>query len=317
MKFTIGLPITKTKYLQEALDGISSQTYSDFELIIKNNASTPETIAEIRNMCSGWIGKENVQYFESEKHLGMTANFNSIVEKAQGQYFTIMSDDDIMEPEYLAEFDILTSKLPDVKVFHCRVKRIDGNGGLLDFSENCPELESQIDFVYQRMKSKRTIYLSDYVVDTKALKEIGGFPLDSSGWGCDEITWIRLAYNGIGSTQKTLLKYRRFLGNYSLSRENLQKRFKDVDLMDKIISDTIKANIEKGNCIYPKEYLLALNKNKTVKQKDYILEHYAKSNNILGILKFYTKNQSQLSLKGLFKTLLLKTVYRNKLYYSV
>jgi hypothetical protein len=86
MKFTIGLPITKTKYLQEALDGINSQTFTDYELIIKNNANTPEKIAEIKSMCSEWIGKANVQYYESKEQLGMTANFNSIVEKAR--YFT-------------------------------------------------------------------------------------------------------------------------------------------------------------------------------------------------------------------------------------
>lgn len=313
MKFTIGLPITKTKYLQESLDGISSQTFTDFELIIKNNANTPEKIAEIRSICSGWIDKKNVQYYESKEQLGMTANFNSIVEKATGDYFTIMSDDDIMEPEYLSEFSKLISKYPEVKVFHCRVQRVDGNGSLIDFSENCPELESQIDFIYQRTKSKRTLYLSDFIADTQALKEIGGFPIESSGWGCDEITWMRLAYNGIGFTPKVLLKYRRFLGNFSLSKENLQRRFKDVDLIDKVISDIIKSNTAMEGCIYSQEYLLALNDIKTKKQKDYILEHYAKSNNILGTFVFFLKNKKELSLKGLSKALLLKNMYRKNL----
>jgi glycosyltransferase involved in cell wall biosynthesis len=317
MRFTIGLPITKTKYLQEALDGIKNQTFTEFELIIKNNANTPEKIAEIRNICSSWIGQENVQYYESKEQLGMTANFNSIVEKAKGEYFTIMSDDDIMEPDYLMEFSQLVSKHQEVKVFHCRVQRIDGNGSLLDFSENCPEVESQIDFIYQRMRSKRTLYLSDFIVNTQALKEIGGFPSDSSGWGCDEITWTKLAYNGIGFTQKVLLKYRRFLGNFSMSKENLQKRFKDVDLMDRTISDIIKATTAKVGCIYPESYLLELNKNKIKKQKDFILEHYAKSNNILEIFVFFSKNQKELSFKGLFRVLLLKTIYRNKLYNSI
>lgn len=317
MKFTIGLPITKTKYLQEALDGIRSQTFRDFELIIKNNAKTPEIIAEIKKICTEWIEKENVQYYESKEQLGMTANFNSIVEKANGDYFTIMSDDDVMEPEYLSEFSKLVDKHPNVKVFHCRVKRIDGKGSVLDFSENCPELESQIDFIYQRMKSKRTLYLSDFIVDTQALKEIGGFPIESSGWGCDEITWTKLAYNGVGFTQKVLLKYRRFLGNFSLSKENLQKRFKDIDLIDKIVSDIIKINTEGNTSIYSQDYLLALNKAKTQKQKDYVLEHYAKSNNIVGILMFFSKNKKEISNKGLFKALLLKTLYRNKLYNQV
>ncbi|WPR73543.1 glycosyltransferase family A protein [Algoriphagus sp. NG3] len=317
MKFTIGLPIIKTEYLQATLDGIQNQTFTDYEVVIKNNASTPEKKAEIKKVCSEWIGKENVKYFESNEQLSMTANFNSILEHAKGDYFTIMSDDDIMEPEYLQEFALLSSKYPDVKVFHCRVKRIDGNGSLLDFSENCPEWESQIDFIYQRMKSKRTLYLSDFLVDTQALKEIGGFPIESFGWGCDEITWCRLAYNGIGFTPKVLLKYRRFLGNFSMSKENLLKRFKDVELIDEIINNIITNNTAKKDCLYPQSYLQNLNAHKTQKQKDFVLEHFAKSSNYIGILLFFAQNKKELTYKGLFKAIILKTFFKNKFYNAV
>jgi glycosyltransferase involved in cell wall biosynthesis len=309
MKFTIGLPIIKTGYLKETLDGIDNQIFKDYELIIKNNAASKETKDQIRVICKDWIKRENVQYLESDEQLKMTQNFNSILDKANGEFFTIMSDDDIMEPEFLNEINILNIRYPNVDVLHCRVQRIDGNSSLLDFSEICPEWESRIDFIYQRMKSKRTLYLSDFVVNTKELKKIGGFPIESSGWGCDEITWCKLASNGIGFTPKALIKYRRFLGNFSMSKENLMNRFKDVDLMHSVIEDIIKKDTLNKEGIYPQQFLIRLLNNMIQKQKDYILIHYAKSTNTLGVCAFFFKNRNELSYKGLLKAVAFKTIY--------
>lgn len=316
MKFTVGLPITKTGHLMATLEGIKNQGFHDFEVIIKNNANSPEKKAEIKEMCKDWITKSNVKYYESESQLTMTENFNSILEKAEGEYFLIMSDDDIMEPDFLKEFDSLINKYPDTKVFHCRVKRIDGEDNLIDFSELCPEWESQIDFVYQRLTGKRTLYLSDFVVSTQALKNKGGFTYLPKGWGTDEVTWIELGYNGIGFSPKVLLKYRRFLGNFSMSKENLQGRFRDVEIMHEIIDKTISENCENNKGIYPKDYLLQLSKKRKQKQFDYILEHCAKSSNLVGMLKFYNENKEKLSKSGLSKSLVLKLFFKNKLYFQ-
>src|SRR5690606_19256467 len=110
MKFTIGLPITKTKYLKEALESIDAQTYKDFEIIIRNNANTAEVKTEIKTICADWIKRDYVTYEESKEQLNMPANFNKLVEKAQGEFFTILSDDDVMDKDFLSEFNALTIK---------------------------------------------------------------------------------------------------------------------------------------------------------------------------------------------------------------
>ncbi len=314
MKFSIGLPITKTKYLKDSLDSIDAQTFKDFEVVIRNNAKTPELKSEIKEICKDWINRANVTYTESAEQVSMTQNFNKIIENVRGEYCLIMSDDDIMEPAYLEEFNNLIEKYPSVNVFHCRVMRIDGNNQLIDFSENCPELENQLDFIYHRMTSRRALYLSDFVAKTSALKNIGGFPVESSGWGCDEITWMRLADNGVAFTQKVLLKYRRFLGNFSMSKENLLLRFKDVNFVKETTEQIIESSFKNSKPVYPYQYLIDLNNIKTQKQKDFIIEHYAKSSNLMETLTFFTQNKKELTYKGLFKSLVLKTFYKKKTY---
>ncbi|MGX7835786.1 glycosyltransferase, partial [Campylobacter fetus subsp. venerealis] len=90
----------KTKYLKESLDSIDAQTFKDFEVIIRNNANTPELKAEIKDLCKDWLNRPNVTYEESTEQLTMPANFNKIVDKARGDFFTILSDDDVIDKEF-------------------------------------------------------------------------------------------------------------------------------------------------------------------------------------------------------------------------
>ncbi|GAA0879725.1 hypothetical protein GCM10009119_26940 [Algoriphagus jejuensis] len=304
MKFTIGLPITKTKYLKESLDSIDAQTFKDFEVIIRNNAKTPEVKSEIKEICKTWLNRSNVTYEESSEQLSMPANFNRILDRAKGQFFTILSDDDVMNEEFLNEFNELTLKYPATKVFHCRVKLIDGESKFIGVTEICPEWEKQEDFVFERIKEKRDFFLSDFIANTEALKEIGKFPEEISGWGLDEITWSKLGYNGVGYSSKLLLEYRMFPGNFSLSKENLKKRFKDIEVMrenfEKIIYDTCNGK----DSIYPLNYMLDLNRKRTQDQHDLVFKFQTLSGNIYQNVVFYFKNKSQLSKKRAFKQLI-------------
>lgn len=312
MRFTIGLPITKTGHLQETLDSIEKQTFKDYEIVIKNNASTKERKEEIKGMLVDWLKKPNVKYFESQEQLSMTMNFNTVLEKAEGEYFLIMSDDDVMEADYLLEFNSLTEKYLDVNIFHCRVRRIDGNGNLIDFSELCPEFESQIDFVYHRIKGLRSLELSDYVLKTRAFKDADGFTNLPMGWGTDEINWIKLGKKGFVFTPKILLDYRRFLGNFSLSKENLQGRFKDIDIMHHVIDNTIEEVCSNNQSIYPKDFLLNLSKERKQKQIENILVSLGKSSNNFEILSFYLKNRDKLKTRAFFRALFIKLGKKSK-----
>lgn len=306
MRFTIGLPITKTKYLKESLDSIDAQSFNDFEVIIRNNAKTPEIKVEIKEICKNWINRSNVTYQESEEQLNMPSNFNKIVENATGEFFTILSDDDVMNKDFLHEINTLIIKYPETKVFHCRVKLIDGENNFLGITEICPEWEKQEDFVFQRINKQRDFFLSDFVVNTKALKEIGGFSDKTSGWGVDEITWSSLAYNGVGFSNKLLLNYRIFPDNFSLSSENLKKRFKDIEVMHENFEKIIHKTCNLSDSFYPLDYMLELNLKRTQRQNDLVFRFQTLSGNFFQNVLFFIKHKSRLknktAIKNLFKS---------------
>lgn len=303
MVFTIGLPITKTGHLSATINGILSQNFQDFEVIIKNNALDSKTKKEIKNICKPLLNLKNTIYLESKTHLPMADNFNSILEKANGDFFVIMSDDDVMESDFLSEFEKLIKKYPDLDVFHCRVKEIDENDNFIKLYENCPEIESRIDFLYNRINYKRSIYLSDFIVSTKSLKQIGGFPNETSAWGLDEITWIKLGEKGFAYTPKVLLNYRVFKGNISYNPKNMEKRFNDIDFMEREIEQIIKKESLKSDFIYPIDFLFDLNKKRTIRQKDDLFINFTKVSGTYDSLKFYLRNKNQISKKGFLKGL--------------
>ena len=95
------------EFLRQALDSLLSQTFTDFELIISDNASTDST--EV--ICKEYAARDQrVRYYRNETNIGGARNFNRVFELAQGNYFKWAAHDDICEPTFLARcVDVLDS----------------------------------------------------------------------------------------------------------------------------------------------------------------------------------------------------------------
>ncbi len=234
---SVGLPAYKTKFIGKAIKSVLNQTYKDFELIIVNDAS-PEDIKTIVNK----FDDPRIKYHENENNLGKcntVENWNKVLNYAKGEYFVLFSDDDIYEPTFLEEMYELLLKYPDVDIAHCRVKIIDENDNIIDYSPSCPEYESAIDFMWHRLKGLRNQYAPDFMVKTNKLKKLGGFINFPLAWGSDDATWFSIAKdNGIVFLNKPLCSWRK--SNYNLSTiGNLELRIKANIIYNNWISEYV------------------------------------------------------------------------------
>jgi len=305
MKFTIGLPITKISFLSKTLKSIENQIFKDFELIIRNNGKNEAVKKEIKLAIGDFLNLSNVKYYESDEQLTMPDNFNKILEKAKGDFFIVMSDDDTMDKDFLLEFDTLIKRYPDTNIFHCRCRLINENEDFTGITEICPEWETQEDFVFHRINDSRLFYLSDFIAKTSQLKKIGGFNAHCSGWGLDELTWSNMAAgHGISYSSRVLLNYRMSTENYTSSKENLKLRFKDIQLMyensQKIINETCNLTAS----IYPANYMHKLNEKRTQGQYDSIFKSFTFSSSLLEQASFYFKNKNQFLAKRALKSII-------------
>ena len=241
IKYSFVLPAYKANYLKEAIDSILAQTYSDFELIIVNDAS-PENVDGIVMS----YDDKRIQYHRNEQNIGGTdlvAQWNNSISHAKGEYLILASDDDIYMPTYLEKMDTLVDKYPDVNVFRPRVKRFTNSGEILQIDGFTAEYLTQLEYVFAWTKHWLGSGIPFYIFKREALLEIGGFVNYPYAWFSDDATILKLAKNGVVTYNKeTLFAFRYSLENISTAL-NSKKSLSNKLIATKLYCDEHNAFI--------------------------------------------------------------------------
>ncbi len=201
---SIGLPAIKPQFLQEAIQSVLDQNFTDFELIVYNDRSDEA----IRNIVKSFADLR-ILYYEGGVALPVVENWNKVLSFATGEFFVLFSDDDRYHPDFLMEMNMLSAKYPLCGILHCRVRKINAGGELLAQTAICPDFETGLDFILHRVIGDREQFAPEFVVRTKKLKEIGGFVDLPLAWGSDDLTWFQLAiHEGIAYSPRPLADWR-------------------------------------------------------------------------------------------------------------
>jgi glycosyltransferase involved in cell wall biosynthesis len=209
---SVGMPVVKTKYFEQAFVSILHQNFDDYEIIVVNNNADGDVKSIIDKYNS-----PRVRYYKNELMLPIIENWNKVLSYASGEYFVLFSDDDIYAPTFLSEMYNLMQRYPEINIAHCRVKIIDEENRTLEYTPICPEYENIIDFMWHRLKRFRLQYAPDFMVKTQMLKACGGFVDFPLAWGSDDATWFTIAkQSGVIFLNKALCNWR--FSNISLSK---------------------------------------------------------------------------------------------------
>jgi len=311
---SVGLPAYKARYLKEAINSVLKQTYTDFELIIVNDAS-PENINGIVQD----FNDPRIRYYENEKNLGqenLVENWNKVLNYARGEFFVLFSDDDVYEPTFLEEMLTLLKKRPSMDILHCRVRQVNAEGLTLGFTATAPEWENVVDFLYHRISLGRVHYIGEFLFRTRVLKDIGGFVDIPLAWGSDIATCCEVGkQNGVLFLSKPLYKYR-----YSaLSLTNSGQFHKKVDGANAFYNWAIKflnSALSEG---YVSELIEIMKREMDDFTSNTIVNALARSSNhnLLGTFKLI-RNWYLVKSKAMHKnTILLKAIaYHSKRVYE-
>ncbi|HOK51408.1 MAG TPA: glycosyltransferase, partial [Bacteroidales bacterium] len=79
-----------SSFIEESINSILQQTFSDFEFIIINDASTDNS----RNIISSYTDSR-IRIIDNEQNLGVTRSLNKGIKLARGKYIARMDADDI------------------------------------------------------------------------------------------------------------------------------------------------------------------------------------------------------------------------------
>lgn len=98
---SIGMPVYNGEpFIRDALDSLLAQSFTDFELIVSDNASTDGTEAICRDYAARDI---RIRYLRQSENRGAKANFEYVRDEAVGHYFMWAAADDIRSSNFLAD----------------------------------------------------------------------------------------------------------------------------------------------------------------------------------------------------------------------
>ena len=98
-KVSIGMPVYNGgRFIHRAITLLLEQTFTDFELIISDNASTDET----SSICMKYVSMDKrVKYFRQTENMGAKNNFLFVCQKASGEYFMWAAADDEWDKDFI------------------------------------------------------------------------------------------------------------------------------------------------------------------------------------------------------------------------
>jgi len=128
-RLSIGLPVRNGEpYITQAVDALLGQSYTDFELIITDNASTDATEEICREYAKG---DPRVRYYRHAVNIGIGPNQNYSVNKARGELFKWASADDLYARTLIEGCVAALDEYPDVVLAHSWTAKVDPAGELI------------------------------------------------------------------------------------------------------------------------------------------------------------------------------------------
>lgn len=191
-RLTIGLPVYNgAELLAAAIDALLGQSYSDFELVISDNASTDSTA----DICRDYEARDSrVRYIRQPQNLGLVRNHNYLVGIARGELFKWASHDDLYASDYLKRCVEALDAHPGAVLAHSWWVLVDPSGEPLQLFKN------QVTAASPRAPERFRAMLFDgkgdwvySVIRTAALRQT---PLHATYYGGERTLIAELALHG-------------------------------------------------------------------------------------------------------------------------
>lgn len=124
MKFSVLIPVYNVeKYLDQCLNSVLMQDYSDFEVILVNDGSTDKS----PSICREYAEKDKrIKYFD-KKNEGLLLTRRFSIKQASGEYIVFLDSDDFWEQGILSKLS-KEIEYTDVDMICYRFRIVNDNG---------------------------------------------------------------------------------------------------------------------------------------------------------------------------------------------
>ncbi|GAB4366792.1 MAG: hypothetical protein Kow00121_04470 [Elainellaceae cyanobacterium] len=186
---TIGIPTYNRAngYLKLALGSALAQTYPNLEIIVSDNCSTDNTQSLVESYAD-----PRVKYVKQDPQVSANENFNACLNTANGEYFLLLHDDDLIDADFVETCMRQANYRTDYGVIRTGTRRIDANGNTISENKNRVGGLPVSEFFIGWFDKLTSVYLCSTLFNTRKLKEIGGFQSKTQVFQ-DAVALVKLA----------------------------------------------------------------------------------------------------------------------------
>ncbi len=198
-------------FISESIDSILNQTWTNFELLIIDDASTDKTTTLIKD-----FSDHRIKLFKLPKKNGLSKALNIGLQHAQGNYIARMDADDSSHPQRLTEQIAFMEKNSDVVLCGSFIKSIGNSHQTTTYPVDSELLKTSLlfgsPFAHPSVMIRADVLKKNKLEYNEALSTAQDYEL-----------WTRLSlFGNFANIPKVLLHYRKHSKQTSKTKRALQ-----------------------------------------------------------------------------------------------
>lgn len=172
----------RAKYVVPSVESLLAQDHDDLEIILVDDESTDDTLAELRR----FAGDPRVRII-AQPNCGFTRSMNNAIRASSGQYIAVHGSGDVSLPQRISAQARVLDERPDVGVVGCWVENDDDSGTSADVMKPPNGLD------FARTMLSRTLFThGEAMYRRSTFDQVGGYR-EFFEYAQDRDLWLRMS----------------------------------------------------------------------------------------------------------------------------
>jgi len=217
-------------YIGEAVQSVLDQTFTDFELLLVDDASTDDTVGIVER-----LGDDRVRILRNESNRGQVPSLNRGLSEARGEYVARLDADDACLPTRLERQVEVLDADPRVGLVGTWMDAVDDRGRLLGRLQKA--LDDYVDFLYHTLIMRVYVSHPSAMYRREPVLRLGCYD-EATGPAEDKDLWRKLALERYEAriVPEALVRYRLHDLQLSQVRAEYQQQV-DAESQDRFLAE--------------------------------------------------------------------------------